>query len=433
MAVNMRLSTLFVIMFGSSAWGFENICTHPEMVQNSAILLSSVTKGNYLEASSFDTVHQMRLGTRDEDGGPSSLSILRAVMNHFYEAPTGRALSVPGVLPYVMLSGNEDAVTLGTRYHAEAVGLYRSNQKSLAYNKLGHALHLLADLYQPAHTHNDAHIPTVTYDKSLLEAYVEGQCHSVANYIPAGDAVFHEPTNDVSELMARGALETYNRAIFFSNGDGVSPRGLLRDNELLLTQVDGVEGSPNKCLAARHWILRDPITENELCYDDALKQEGTLSDSFYNDWWEVYGSPIARRLNAASVFTFYVDRYEKVENGHEQTLTQDFAATQLKPAVERGAGMIELFAKRVDSASPIISDLVTGSGRPFFENDVIDDDVIDVSVEDPASPDDSPFPSGIYQLYLTRESAPEMRIQPDIGIVQRQLKRDTLLLKVTDI
>lgn len=280
------------------ARAFWENCTHPELASNSARLLDSARDRRYGELLRADFLGRLRAGASDEDKPATR------VVNHFYHVPDAQALNIPGLANVLvnapecapgsggLICANEDAVTRATRFRAEAIKLYRANDKTGAYHFLGRAMHLLADLHQPAHVYNDAHLPNKDHDASALEGFVEtNRCPAA---IPTGAAVPVFSPGDSSRVLAVGAAETYGRAQFFGLGRGAGSAAVL-DNRLDLTAEPKITGD-DTCRAADHWILSDPITRKELCYNAALKQEGKYIDGFYNAWWELHASPVPKAL-----------------------------------------------------------------------------------------------------------------------------------------
>lgn len=157
----------------AGAWG--NACTHPRITANAITLINnpsgSAPTNFYVEFSGYQP--QMQTGSTDEDNP------LANVANHFYDPTTGldfhdsdqsdknliqQALVDSPVVSSLVGTGTAEqtAIIRGRLLFDQAVASYQqgTDSKKNIYIKLGHALHLLTqDMTQPAHVHNDPHVP----------------------------------------------------------------------------------------------------------------------------------------------------------------------------------------------------------------------------------------------------------------------------------
>lgn len=405
------------------SWAYENKCTHPTMAENSATLLHTATEDRYGELIRSDMVAELSRGADIEDefidAGAVQIPSEAAVLNHFYNpADVPRALNLPGIGAAVGFI-NVDAVSRAKLLRERAVNQYRDGDKKAAYLSFGRAMHLLEDLHQPAHTHNDMHIPKVGlrvlpllgrafdgHDSSAIERHVEDLCKANRAAIPSGSAVRSVPPNPDSEaILIEGALESYGNSSFQG---GVGDPSLIQvvTNTLPIRKVAAVQGQPDKCLAVPHWVAEDSVTGESLCFNDRIKHEGPLIDNLDNDWWELYGGSARALVPEEGPYQVYFDSYNAVSTGREiapgtfETLTEYFASIQLRPAVERGATYLKIFARQVDDVEPRFNSLRTLGPPPanFAPGATIDQSTIEVAVEDPEDAACSPVPSGIYRL-----------------------------------
>ena len=87
------------------------------------------------------------------------------VVNHFYHAKTGDALSFPFAI---------DSATRAMTFFSQSIenmGGYTDESKHDAFFLFGQALHHVEDMSSPAHIHNDAHLTTIDTEKDDYEGW----------------------------------------------------------------------------------------------------------------------------------------------------------------------------------------------------------------------------------------------------------------------
>lgn len=83
-------------LMAAHAQAFWENCTHPELAKKSVLLLDSARGGQYGEFIRADILDRLKTGASDED------KPFTRVVNHFYHAPDGGALNIPGVSNFLM-------------------------------------------------------------------------------------------------------------------------------------------------------------------------------------------------------------------------------------------------------------------------------------------------------------------------------------------
>ena len=333
----------WALLTGGSARAFENVCTHPEMARKGRALLS---RGS----SPFNELlaHEERIAAgADQEDTIKPAPLVPAVLEHFYHAPTGTALHVPGLSAF-MNRFFSNARERGVDHWAAALKRYKADDKAEAYFLLGRSLHLMQDMHQPGHVHNDPHVPPEGagglldyvrglngHDLSPLEKTVESGCEGFprGSNIPAGNSVGAPrpgaPAGPAGFIVS-SAQEAYE-SVYFSgslpatdsgNTGNINVSGktysagfvdAVRKDTL---SGDDVRGGFNECLTQRHWILKEDLSNNAdrgLCFvqnkagSPYEEFDGGLFNGFDNDWW-----PIAPGR-------FYIEQYDDV-----RTSTNEF-------------------------------------------------------------------------------------------------------------
>ncbi len=141
-------------------------CTHEQMASFGLELLPEGA-----EARGFE--ERLRRGAGDEDefdhiyGYPDHLLLGAAIitMTHFWDADPGDLTpstygNFEGPVDIVDTSFivTENALQKARHFWTLALGAYAANDKSKAYEYLGHIVHFLGDMTVPTHAHGDAHV-----------------------------------------------------------------------------------------------------------------------------------------------------------------------------------------------------------------------------------------------------------------------------------
>lgn len=443
---------LIVALLPAAAGAWENICTHPRITSNAVQLLPQTQDPNYGVVQFYSELGiytpDLKTGSVIEDELPT----LGVPVDHFYDPSTRAFLHDGSILDDGALS---NIALLGTYFPQQtalqrgdqlwwtiAVNSYKLGYKDGAYVALGRALHLMTqDMTQPAHTHNDPHVPQnylngYTFFKGLdgsnaspLEASAETACtNNLPTFVTGTTAAI--PTQFPSfqttpELnIAEGAAEaayaaaTFSSAYDFSQYPILSPGAMpgtidLEGNPVRVKSVAGRKLPPsnaNDCLAADpHWEISG-LNGATLCYDPHSTYSGTLASHFTNNWWSVSrpGEPVPWLPTIpGGAFLYYFHNYDEVGYGNTGlTLNAQLQSTMLPLAAEYSAALLEQFAKSVD---PIPSTMTVRMGdgngpqvptQGFTSNDGVYVYALDPGAKDPTGDARYPTPSGVASLTL---------------------------------
>ena len=423
-------------ILATPALGWED-CSHQTLTTNGIALLNGPVGAESNFYADFGlNAPIMRAGDIKED------TPKMAVVNHFYDAKTLQKLhttdagdnnilesvslgSVAGV-PFSLGSPETPQTTAlarGADWLKKAARDYGSS-RTLAYEELGRALHLMAqDVTQPAHVHNDPHVPYMKFfswalpqglngsDLSPLEGKAETLCKaSTPPNFPQGTSV---PTIDPQAIFPELTLVDTVAQISYrvTTFVGTSPF----DDTLFggsgtiniggnVVQVALVIADPSKppsdCLAAKHFEI-DPANPgdpdaphpNPLCYNPAMKYAGTASAHFSNDWWNVNNLPPGDRniwdpLLGANEFYFHF--YNQVYYGNApQTLNTYLLSAQLELATNYSAALLKLFANIVDRNPPKLSIQLDGASGPVIPVNGFSREGVYALASDPVTPNAS--------------------------------------------
>lgn len=387
------------------AEAYGNIYTHPLITERANTLLQSGTTG-YFEAKQY--LQLMRQGATDEDS-PDTI-----VVNHFYNPATGQKLTVSGLGLF-----NVDALTRAKEKWVAAIQRYKSGPASrgAAYREMGHILHLLGqDLAQPAHVHNDPHLPAVLLgDSSPFEDFVEGIATNSPTQFPGGNVVVRGTLDEqdpdgslvVSSFGKPLAELTYKASRFLGELNenpvgGVVDVGTKRHFAvLILLDPDELDF----CLAEPHWEI--PGVDYPMCYDPASEGNYDRGASYDNDWW-IVTDRLPGDSFSPSTKVFYFDQPDQVLYGTGSgniTLNHRFFNELLPKAAEYTAGLIRLFGRTVDPVPPTIT-LRNGdqNGPVIEEGGAAGEDlyfeVLDPGPGDPGGSGQYPVPSWVYKIEL---------------------------------
>ncbi len=154
---------------------------HPLMSEKSAGATYNFDRNSYEEFSLNSTIKALRKGATEEDylGGINFGGLLPGLRGpmHFYNPMTHKGLNIterstnhqdfPTALSVAEIIWSQ---AIDVYPKGESSGLVETQQKKLAYEYLGHVLHLAAqDMAQPAHVHNDPHLPHILGDDSTVD------------------------------------------------------------------------------------------------------------------------------------------------------------------------------------------------------------------------------------------------------------------------
>ena len=151
---------ILVIPGSASSYRYEPI--HSGLMTLDAVaLLNRTSDQRFCELSTH--VSYVQKGAAGEDSPISN------VLDHFYRPTDGHALSL--CLKDYCLSARERLNS--EDFYNRAIAEYGKDHKELAYELLGHALHLATqDMFAPPHVHDDAHLFGGYLDWSDLDSWV---------------------------------------------------------------------------------------------------------------------------------------------------------------------------------------------------------------------------------------------------------------------
>lgn len=422
-----RLSSALTLLWAASSYAFENKCTHPTMAVRGRELLSRSEAGQYAELFAYQAT--IADGADKEDEIPLKIPGVPPVFDHFYQPHTQQPLTVPG-LGLAMRYSFDTARARAGKHWDNALALYKQGKRGEAHFLLGRSLHLMQDMHQPGHTHNDPHVPPGSvpillnirglngHDSSPLEHTVENDCKQTAGASIAAGSVVGAPVSGnlggPDGFLVSSALEAYASVNFPGQLGLFVPNAIGSINILGKIYNAAFEGGfstgtfsqlSNKCLTKPHWILTDPLanpldlSSPRLCLVPNPKNpydsyDGKLFDGFDNDWW------------AIAPGRFYIEQYGKVETGVGDLLNDALADSRVARAVEMSAGYLKLFADTVDGVAPQAA-LKKANGDALARNGVSyisDSRSFRVDAEDLGK---TGFPvSGIYRIGVTRSGDP---------------------------
>jgi len=148
-----------VILFGASvlvgqAFAYDNEVVHPEMAKSSIEIYNNQTNKK-ITLQQADWIVE---GVIAEDTFPR-------FENHFYNPSTGKGLNDGGFTGKPATEWLMEQDSISGDYSIPAIlENYRNGDKKRAYQGIGHTLHLIQDMAQPAHTRNDAHPTDAIYE-----------------------------------------------------------------------------------------------------------------------------------------------------------------------------------------------------------------------------------------------------------------------------
>lgn len=406
-----------VLCAALSARAFENVCTHPQLTGRGLSLIETLENRKSQELREFQS--QIFDWVEKEDVDPNFV----VVYNHFYNPRNGSKLNVAGLPSRLLLAETESAAVRADRFFGNALDAYKAGNKNEAYKNLGRAVHLIQDMHQPAHVHNDSHIPKVEsgalvvlqalvaaipglgglggIDGSPLENAVEEECKAqggVGANIPNGVAFangenrFNINPAGLREsdfaLFLSAAEKTYRASAFpvdlpaptTGHFTAVSVFNGLIEIEFM----EPVAKSANPCMRKLHWLLK--TGGDGLCYDPLIPYDGNVLQKFTNDWWEVL--PDITYPDAPPPLIperrIYIEKYDQVTSGGGLTLNERFIYAQLPAAVEMTATYIRLFKNLADKKAPELAEFREGSsvGAPLSPGGASSVDSIYLQVRD---------------------------------------------------
>jgi len=147
------LTLILSLIVASKAQAFDENYTHPYLTRLIAAAWNK-TQATQINSESID---YLALGSQDEDW-PAYRSL-----NHFYNPQTDQGLTVNDLpvgeaTPTWLMSAERQAQAGGDFSWPRALALYEQEEMTDAWTTFAHALHLLEDMGQPAHTRNDEHL-----------------------------------------------------------------------------------------------------------------------------------------------------------------------------------------------------------------------------------------------------------------------------------
>jgi len=277
------------LIFGNQALCYDTNIAHPGI----AGLAAKVYNKNNTKKITAEQYNWILQGAIDED-------MPTRWLNHFYDPIYNRGLWFFTQHDSSKVWSNDasaqQSYSLGDFTWQRAINDYRRGNLEAAFRGLGHNIHLVSDLFVPAHTRDDIHAPK----PDSYEDFVKQNWIGVA---PAVSAVTPIYKNSVDSI--------FDEAANFSNNNFYSD--------------DTIESGDYKSIRVEK-IIKKPVNG-----DIFYVAQSSINNSFYNlflstnlDW---KNSP--KTLNDSSVLSDY--------------------STQLLPkAVGYSAGMISLFLDEVE-------------------------------------------------------------------------------------
>ncbi len=140
------------VSFSVSA--YDNKVIHPQM-SKASIGVYEQSKAKQLTKQQRDWIVE---GTIAEDTLPR-------FRNHFYNPQTGEGLNDGGFSGISAKEWLMDQSSVSGDYSVSKIlENYKNGNKKRAYQGVGHALHLIQDMANPAHTRNDSHVEGGAYE-----------------------------------------------------------------------------------------------------------------------------------------------------------------------------------------------------------------------------------------------------------------------------
>ena len=369
-----------LIPASSTAW--DNHTTHRQITDQAVQLLQKTNGLSYREL----TPHQSDIsdGAEQEDNYSFSDEVwgnYARVIYHFYNPRTGQGFGYNELLQPIS-PPNESAWDLGREIWNRALQEYRDGQKAKAYRFLGRAAHLLTgDASQAAHVHDDPHAPFLLGgDNSPSEDYAatpEGLSFLSADNLSKIEGENYSTPDEFIINLSRLAYETsrwkgsaeYQFPGYIWAGsrfipmDSVSrkPWDLVREK-----QIDHLEAYATKTLYCNPQYYRD------------------LKPSEYNqDFWVI--NPEENKFDSGTYYyidrfdDFYVDSADFGTRPGSEYVTRKLAG----PSIQYTAGLIKLFAKKVDPYPPVVT-LTDSQGNLIANGEAMQDNTLVVQARDPA-------------------------------------------------
>ena len=409
------LCAFVATLISTNAKAWENTCSHPRITNNAINLLNPSLANNnfFLEFNAYET--QLDFGAKDEDNPTLS------VLNHFYDPKTiqpmhdaadsdNKAMFFASL--YDASIPQTTALSRGEYWWNRAVSDYKFGAKTNSYTELGHALHLLSqDVAQPAHVHNDPHVPYFKFiswafpsgldgsNESPLEASAEIACvNNDQTLFPAG-AVAGIPTSipvvhtghlelDIAEAAAR---LSYSASVFSGSDPFGSP--VLSSGHITIggyvAQVSPSSPLPGQaqsdCLGNSHYsISRINPEDLPLCSNPNFTYAGTYSSHFSNDWWNISNTDFSVWDPGVGSNEFYFHHYDQLffDSSEQTTLNAQLQQSQLSLSADYSAALLKLFAQTVDAASATISVQLKDASGPIATSSYTADTIY-VTVKSP--------------------------------------------------
>ena len=295
----------------------------------------------YQDLVDFKT--EMGEGAFDEDDGKRPL-------NHFRQNKTHKELTVGGREETYKwaLNNNQDAQSDvdGNFSWGQAIERYdyTPQSKQNAYRTLGHILHLMEDMGQPAHVHDDAHlsIGSIGTGGNLIELgdyedYVRLNWTSGDNLFPATSDIASIPLNTLEEYFnavstvgfeANRVAGNLNKSTATASGD------MANEYDITLNTSFGFD----------QWEMH-----NKASVDPSQTHIGNWEDdgniSADDEWWETIlesggGGDVSGGF-------FYIEdgeyEYAKPASGGGKTLARIVAEQAVKPVVRHTAGLMKFY------------------------------------------------------------------------------------------